>query len=152
MKSNATVTINAPADMVFLWLEDNDRLKKWVPNIVEDETILDTPDKVGSKFRQVYLERGKEMEMFGELTEYIENERMRLDITGDMFDMDLIYILTPQGPETSQLEQNTTIKFKGLMKFLSPIFSVMAKLGGDKATKVSLDRLKQMAEAEHKNT
>ena len=68
MKTIMTTLIEAPAATVFLWLEDNERLLKWVPNLVEDEALLETPEKVGSKFRQVFLEKGKRMEMTGEIT------------------------------------------------------------------------------------
>ena len=82
MKSSKTTLINAPAHIVFPWLEDNDRLSQWVPNIIEDEALTETPEKVGSTFRQIFLEGGKRMEMIGEITAYTENKRMRVDMRG----------------------------------------------------------------------
>ena len=102
MRTSKTTIIDAPASIVFLWLEDKDRLQKWVPNLIEDQTLADTPDKIGSRFRQVYLENGKRMEMVGEITDYVENERMRVDISGDMFDLDVDYTL-------KQLSETQTI-------------------------------------------
>ena len=61
MKTSMTTIIDAPANIVFLWLEDNERLKRWVPNLIEDDPIIETPEKVGSTFRQTFQERGKEM-------------------------------------------------------------------------------------------
>lgn len=58
MKTSKTTLIDAPAEAVFLWLEDADRLKQWVPNIVEDESLTETPEKIGSKFRQVFWKMG----------------------------------------------------------------------------------------------
>jgi len=149
MKTSESVSIDAPAKTVFLWLEDDVRLKKWVPNIIVDEAIIETPEKVGSTFRQVFLERGKEMEMFGEITAYVENERMRVAMTGDMFNLDVDYILKPTGDAQTELTQNTEINFKGFMKLFTPIFSLMAKFGSNKAQAEAHATLKRMAEAEH---
>ncbi|NNC37999.1 MAG: hypothetical protein EX271_11300 [Acidimicrobiales bacterium] len=150
MKTTSNITIEAPASLVFLWLEDADRLKQWVPNLIEDEALVETPEKVGSKFRQVFSERGKEMVMIGEITEYIENERMRVDICGDMFDLDLQYSFKAEGAARTHLTQETSIKFKGMMKLLTPIFAVMNIFMGSKAQDEALSRMKQLAEAEHK--
>jgi len=127
MKTSMTTIIDAPPAVVFLWLEDNDRIKKWVPNLIEDEAITETPDKVGSRFRQVFLEGGKEMEMIGEITAYTENERIRIDMTGKMFDLDVDYILKALSDTQTELTQDTEIKMKGFMKIMTPIMFLMSK-------------------------
>jgi len=149
MQTTSKITVNAPASMVFLWLEDNDRLMKWVPNLVEDEAIVETPEKVGSKFRQVFDERGKKMEMVGEITEYIENERMRVAMVGNMFDLDLDYTFVEEDAAKTHLTQITRIKFKGFIKLLTPLFALMSLFGGSKAQDAALNTMKEMAEAEH---
>ena len=45
MKTQTRTRINAPASTVFLWLDDTQRLKQWVPNLAVDEVITDTPEK-----------------------------------------------------------------------------------------------------------
>ena len=40
MKSTMTTVIEAPAEIVFRWLAESDRLKQWVPSLVEDEPIV----------------------------------------------------------------------------------------------------------------
>ena len=149
MKANSKLTINVPAKTVFLWLEDADRLRQWVPNIIEDEVLIDTPDKVGSKFRQVYLENGKKMEMIGEIKEYTQDKSMRVDILGDMFDLDVAYTVTETGHAQSELTQNTHIKFKGILKLFGPIFGLLAMFKSKSPQDESLAKLKVMAEAEH---
>jgi len=149
MKTVAKVTINAPAEIVFLWLEDADRIKQWVPNIIRDEPIIETPETIGSTFRQVFLERGKEMEMIGRITAYVANERMRVDMTGDMFNLDVDYTLTPLGSAQTELSQNTIIKFKGFIRFFAPLFGVFAKFSSSDPQAESHQKLKQLAEQEH---
>jgi len=150
MKTSMTTIIDAPAATVFLWLEDNERIKKWVPNLIEDEAIIETPEKVGSTFRQVFLERGKEMAMTGVITEYTQNERIRIDMTGDMFSLDVDYILKASSATQTELTQDTEIKFKGFMKVMSPVMFIMSKFSKKNPQADAHATLKAMAEAEFK--
>jgi len=150
MKTTKTTLIDAPAAIVFLWLEDNDRLKQWVPNLVEDEALVETTEKAGSQFRQVFLENGKRMEMVGEITAYVENERMRVNMTGDMFALDVDYILKGLSDNKTELTQNSKIRFKGFLKILAPIMSLMSKLSSKDPQAEAHAKLKAMAEAEYR--
>lgn len=149
MKTSKTTVIDAPAATVFLWLEDDDRLKKWVPNIIEDEPLIETPEKVGSKFRQVFLENGRRMEMIGEITEFAENERLRVYITGKMFDLDVDYILKPLSDTQTELTQDSEIKFKGFMMLFAPVMFLMSKFSSNDPQAAAHEKLKEMAEAEY---
>jgi len=149
MKSSTTTLINAPAATVFLWLEDNDRLMRWVPNLVEDEALVDTPEKIGSKFRQVFLENGRRMEMTGEITAYVENERMRVDVVGDMFVLDADYTLKAIADNQTELTQDTEIRFKGFMKLFAPVMMLMSKFSSKDPQADAHAKLKAMAEAEY---
>ena len=149
MKTSKTTLINAPAHIVFPYLEDEGRLRQWVPNIIEDEALTETPEKVGSTFRQVFLERDKRMEMTGEITAYTENERMRVDMRGDMFSLDVDYILKSPTPVQTELTQDTIIKFKGILKLFVPIMSLMSKLSKKNAQDEAHAKLKELAEAEY---
>lgn len=148
MKTSKTTIIDAPAKIVFPWLEDNERICQWVPNIVEDEALTETPEKVGSKFRQVFLERGKHMEMTGEITAYKENERMRVYMSGDMFELDVDYVLKALSPEQTEVTQDTIIKFKGLLKLFAPVMSLMSKFSKTDPQAEAHAKLKELAEAE----
>lgn len=152
MKTSKTTVIDAPVATVFLWLEDNDRLKKWVPNIIEDEPLIETPEKVGSKFRQVFLENGREMEMIGEITEFSENERLRVYITGKMFDLDVDYILKPFSDTQTELTQDSDIKFKGMMVLFAPIMFLMSKFSSNDPQAEAHEKLKAMAEDEYQSS
>lgn len=148
MRTTKTTIIDASPAIVFLWLEDDDRLKQWIPNLIEDEALVETPNKVGSTFRQVFLENGKEMEMTGEIMAYVENERMRVDMQGKMFELDVDYILKPLSETQTELTQDTIIKFKGLLKIMAPIMFLMSKLSSKDPQAEAHDRLKSMCEAE----
>ncbi len=149
MKTSTATRINAPAATIFLWLEDKDRLQKWVPNLAEDEVILDTPEKIGSRFRQVFLEKGREMEMTGEITAYEENARMRVFMTGQMFNLDVDYVLTAVSDAQTDVRQDTDIAFKGFLKLFAPLMILMSKLSSQDPQADAHAKLKAMAEAEY---
>lgn len=149
MKTSMTTIIDAPANIVFLWLEDNERLKQWIPNLVSDEPIIETPDKIGSTFRQVFLENGKEMEMIGEITEYHQDQRMRVFMTGKMFVLDVDYFLNASSHSQTKVTQDTNISLKGFAKIMSPIMYLMSKLSKKNPQADAHARLKAMAETEY---
>ena len=149
MKSTTITVIDAPVKNVFFWLEDTDRMKQWLPNLTEDVSLTETPDKIGSTFRQVYHERGKDMEMIGEITEYKLNERMRCDITADMFGLDVDYHLKSLGKAQTELTQYTEIKFNGVIKFIAPIFGLLSKFSSKDPTADAHAKLKELCEAEY---
>ena len=150
MKSTTVTVIDAPAANVFIWLEDTDKMKQWLPNLVEDTPLTETPDKIGSRFKQVYHERGKDMEMIGEITAYKENERMRAYITADMFDLDVDYHLKPLGEAQTELTQYTKISFKGFIKIMSPLMVLMSKVSKKDLTAEAHLVLKELCEAEYR--
>ena len=149
MKTTNVTVIDAPARNVFLCLEDSERLKQWLPNLIEDVPLTDTPDKIGSRFKQVYLERGKEMELIGEVTEYVDNERMRVDITANGFGLDIDYHLKSLGPAQTELTQDTQMKFFGFMKVMAPLFVLVSKFSSKDPTAEAHALLKEMCEAEY---
>ncbi len=60
--------LTPPMERVFSVLLDDTANKEWIPNLAEFEYLDQTDEKVGSTFREVYNERGKEMEMHGVIT------------------------------------------------------------------------------------
>lgn len=149
MKTTKTTLIDAPAAIVFLWLEDNERLMKWVPNLIEDEPLIETPEKIGSRFRQVFLEKERRMEMTGEITGYVENERMRVMMSGGMFNLDVDYILKELSDTQTEVTQSSEIKFKGFFKIMAPIMVLASKISSKDPQAEAHAKLKAMAEAEY---
>ena len=150
MKTTTITVIDAPATHVFPWLEDTDKMKQWLPNLVEDIPLTEQTTGLGARFRQVYHERGKDMEMTGEVTAYAENERMRAYITADMFDLDVDYHLKALNVTQTELTQYTEIKFKGFIRVMKPLMVLMSKLSKKDHTAEAHAVLKDLVEAEYR--
>ncbi len=147
MKTTYSVEIDAPPARVFHFIEDSDRVMEWLPNIVENENTEVTPEKVGTKFRQVYVENGRRIEMQGVVTKFEKDRRLACAITGNRVDLNVDYQLVDLDGRT-RLTQVTDIFFKGF--FVRLIFKMAARFSS-KASAQPLDerfaKLKQLAEA-----
>lgn len=140
-----TIDINASPEQVFQWIVEPARSRQWLPNLVEDENIHETENKVGSTWRQVYEENGRRMEMFGITTVYEPNKRMCCVIKGSMFDLDVDYQLENLGNST-RLTQCSQVTMKGFFKLLGLLIAPMMKKAQTKQAEDCFRTLKQLVE------
>ncbi len=78
--ANVTVTrrIDAPADVVFRTVADVEQFSQAVPGILRVEFLTDVKSGVGARFRETRMMMGREASTELEVTEYAENEHVRL--------------------------------------------------------------------------
>ncbi len=74
----ATRSINAPIDLVFKTVSDINNFSKAIPDIVNVEFLSDLKSGVGTRFRETRLMKGKEAMTELEVTEFVENDRVRM--------------------------------------------------------------------------
>jgi len=81
-------TIHAPVELVFKTVSDINNFSKAVPHIVSAEILSDTKSGVGKRFRETRLMNGKETKTVLEVTEFVENDRVRMvaDSHGTVWD------------------------------------------------------------------
>ncbi len=146
MKNTYTIEIDAPPEDVFYFLEEGERLKEWLPNLVEHEDLEVTENKVGSTARQVFLENGRRMEMLGTTTAFEANRRLKAEVSGKAFDLMVDYHLEDLGGRTS-VRQDAEVRFKGFLRFIGPIMVPFMKKSADKKNDETFNKLKELAEA-----
>ncbi|MCH9006619.1 SRPBCC family protein [candidate division KSB1 bacterium] len=80
--------IDAPLDKVFKTVSDISQFSQAIPHIIKIEYLSDKKNGVGTRFRETRLMKGKEAVTELEVTEYIENERVRFvaDSHGTVWD------------------------------------------------------------------
>ena len=81
-------TIDAPVDVVFKAVSEVGNLPNTVPDIVKVEFLSDVKSGVGTRFRETRLMNGKESMTELEVTEFIDNEHVRMvaDSHGTVWD------------------------------------------------------------------
>jgi carbon monoxide dehydrogenase subunit G len=74
----ATRSINASSDLVFKTVSDINNFSKAIPDIINVEFLSDVKLGVGTRFRETRLMKGKEAMTELEVTEFVENDRVRM--------------------------------------------------------------------------
>lgn len=73
-KVERTITINAPVEKVFAYIDEPTNLPEIWPSMVEAKDVQRLPSG-GNKFRWVYKMAGMRLEGTSETTEYVANQR-----------------------------------------------------------------------------
>jgi hypothetical protein len=141
-----SIDIDAPPARVFKWIFEPDRNKLWLPNLVEAEVLKAVPGEVGSTFRQVYVENGRRLEMFGTVTGYEQDRYLACEITGP-FLLRVDYRLEDLGGRT-RVTQNSEVTMKGFMKIIGILLAPMMKKMAAKNSGSVFSKLKQFAETD----
>ena len=144
MGMSISTDIAAPPEKVFYWLDDSKRVMEWCKNIVENEDLEVTENRVGSTFRQVFEENGRRMEFRGRVTAYEANRRLAIITEGDSFGLNVEYVLEPTGTGT-HITQNSSVSWKGFWKLIGPPMMFFMKNSGRKQVLADFGRLEVLA-------
>ena len=82
MKISQSVEIERPAEVVFPWLADPCRAKKWMTSVTKTKIIENKPDRVGTRFCETIEEEGSTTEMVGVIAEFEKNRRITFHLEG----------------------------------------------------------------------
>jgi uncharacterized protein YndB with AHSA1/START domain len=122
----SSLEIGRPADQVWPWLEDPEKLKVWVSGLLDVQ-----PKGVG---RQLWImeernDHDAKMEVWREVSAEEKPRRkvFRVDSPGD-FNGEITYTLTPFGKSRTKLEQAATYQFDHwFAKLMTPVVLFMAQ-------------------------
>lgn len=134
--------INAPVETVFKAVSDIENLPDTAPGILKTEFLSDIKSGVGTRFMETRLIEGKESETILEVTEFAENDHIRLvsDSHGTIWDS--IFTVRPSGDQTELILKMDAKGHKLMTKVMNPLFKNMFKKGLEK----HLDAIKTYCE------
>ena len=100
--SNVTVSrrIEAPVDLVFRTVAQIERFSEAVPHILRVEFLSEVKSGVGARFRETRMMMGREASTELEVTEYVENERVRIVSEAGGALWDTVFTVAPDGQGT----------------------------------------------------
>lgn len=137
------INIQRPAAEVFVWLDDSNRVKQWLPGLVDIQPITTGGNRVGARARHVYHENGRTFTMEEETLIYEPDRHVKIRGITDMFELTAEYRLTPTG-------SGTRLQFESTLTFRNVIFRLLSPLlmwGANKRTEQELQRLKALVES-----
>ena len=149
MKISNTIGIQSSPEKVFYWLEDAGRAMKWMTSVTKTEIIQETPDMVGTTFREYIEENGRGTEMQGEVIDFVENRRIAFHLEGDFNSVEVEFILENREGITL-LTQNAEIHFKGIVGVMSIFLGYFFKKKIIRQSQNEFARLKELCEQDNK--
>lgn len=144
MFNEASVEIDRPIGEVFDYTIHH--VPDWSITVVEDVPIDVKPEGVGSTFRCVTEDRGRRMEFAGVVTRHEPPTVSAVYLTGDCFDIDVVYLFEDLGGST-RVTQQSDVTGKGMTKVVFFLFGWMMKKSGCDAVDNELLSLKQKLES-----
>jgi uncharacterized membrane protein len=82
-KINVAVTVDANVEKSFSIFNDESNMQEWITGFVSLEKISGENNQVGSTYRVVMQDDGREMEMIETITTFKENEYFSFDLEHD---------------------------------------------------------------------
>ena len=122
-------TIDAPVELVFRTVAEIDNFSQAIPHIVDVEFLSDARTGVGSRFRETRLMMGREASTILEVTEYVENERVRLvsDEGGTVWDS--VFTVRAVDGKTELTLVMDAKAYTLRSRILVPIMKLMVRMG-----------------------
>lgn len=137
-----TRKINAPIEKVFKTVADISQFSEAIPHITKIEFLSDIKSGFGTKFRETRLMKGKESSTELEVTEYVENERIRLVADSHGTVWDTVFTVTP-GEDGTELNMTMEARsYKLVPKIMNPLIKGMVK----KMIEIDMDYVKEFCE------
>ena len=135
--------INAPLNLVFQTVSDVRMFREAVPHITNVEFLSNQQRGVGTRFRETRIMNGREHSVDLKVTEYTENERVRLvsDAGGTIWDT--VFSVT-QGARNIELKMQMDIR---PYRFLAGIMNVLIRGMVVKGVQSDMDAVKAFCEA-----
>ena len=90
-----TRVVDAPAEIVFRTVADIGHFSQAVPHIVNVEFLSDVRSGVGTRFRETRVMNGREASTELEVTEYVENDRVRIVSEAGGAVWDTVFTVSP---------------------------------------------------------
>jgi uncharacterized protein YndB with AHSA1/START domain len=147
MKISHTIDIKSTPEKVFYWLEDPCRVMEWMTSVTKTEIMKETPNMVGTTFREYIEENGRGTEMRGVVTDFVSNKRLAFHLEGDFNTAEVDFTLEEKEGMT-QLTQNAEVHFKGILRVLSIFFGSFFKKKIMSQAQSEFARLKELCEQE----
>ena len=141
-KTVITRSIDAPVEVVFKTVSDIKHFSEAIPGIVNIEILSDTQTGVGTRFRETRVMNGKEASTELEVTEYVENERVRLVADSHGTVWDTVFTVKPAGDSTELTMVMDARPYKLAAKLMNPMVKGMIQ----KAIESDMDAVKKYCE------
>jgi len=137
-----TRTIDAPIDVVFRAISEIDRFSVAVPQIVNVEVLSENRSGVGTRFVETRTMGKREVSNELEITEHVENERVRYVADSHGTVWDTVFTVAEKDGKTEMSMRMDANAYKLLPKIMNFMIAGMIR----KAVEGDMDAVKEYCE------
>ena len=145
MKIKSTIEITCSPEKLFSWIDDPDKAMCWQKNVKSGEIIIETPERIGTTFKEEIEEDGKRLTIFGEITGYIQNKSISFHLKSKIHEVIVKYSLAGN-TNLTKVTVDSIIKWKFPMNIVSLFIGTKIKNNISQKTRSELGELKILCE------
>ena len=148
MKLTYAMVIKSTPEKVWYWLGTPERAIVWQTNVSKTEILKETPNMIGTTFRETIEENGSGVEMQGVVTDYRENQSLAMHLSGKYNVVDVEWRIEEMG-EHIRLTLYSNIRFRSFVKILSILMRPVFKKRITEQLQGEFARLKELCERDN---
>lgn len=149
MKLSFSIDINSPPAKVFGWVENPEKALQWMTSVSGGEILHETPEKVGTTFREFVEEDGQGLEMQGVITGYEPGRSISFHLESRVNSVDVKYIVEPIQNGT-RLSQTANVRWKFPVNIISLFMGSMMRQNISVQSQKEFKKLKELCENDAK--
>lgn len=145
MKLSYAIDIKSTPGEVFGWLEDPEKAMAWMTSVSGGEILHETPDRVGTTFREVVEDESGFLEMRGEITGFEDGKMIAFHLESRVNIVDVEYRVEKSMPG-ARLEYHANVKWKFPVNIISIFMGKVMRQNITAQLEDELSKLKELCE------
>ncbi|MCE7860729.1 MAG: hypothetical protein DYG86_13205 [Chloroflexi bacterium CFX2] len=146
MKIFLSIDIASPPERVFGWLESPEKAMQWMTSVARTEILHETPERVGTTFREIVEENGNGMELRGMITGFESDQSISFHLTSRVNELDVEYAVETI-PTGTRLTQNANVRWKFPVNVMSIFMGKKMRQGISAQSQKEFEKLKELCES-----
>jgi hypothetical protein len=146
MQISYSIDIKSKPNIVFGWLETPEKAMEWMTSVSKTEILHETPNRVGTTFRETVEEDGNGIEMQGVITGYERNKSISFHLNSRVNIVDVEYRIE-EIPDGVCLKENAHVRWKFPINLISIFGGAKMKQSLITQLQVEFNRLKELCES-----
>jgi hypothetical protein len=151
MEISSGITIKSTPGEVFSWLEDPEKAMTWMTSVSGGEILHESPDRVGTTFREVVEDESGSLEMHGVITGFEAGKMIAFHLESRVNIVDVEYRVE-KSMHAARLDYHANVKWKFPVNMISIFMGEVMRQNITAQLEDELSRLKELCESEVSGT
>lgn len=122
MKISSTIDIKSTHQEVFNWLENPQKAMEWMTSVTGGEILHETPERVGTTFREVVEDENGSIEMHGMITGFEADKSIAFHLESRVNIVDVEYCV-------EKIDEGTRVEYHAEIRWKFPVNVISIFMG-----------------------